>query len=207
MKPNEIFKLIQETSYNTSGKEVDWKIIVDEVDKVIRLIFQETTSKTDWITNFNFPVKIYKNQQHFFLVHRGYGKAWKSCNDEIVSAFLKAVEKFPDYKTQITGWSYGGGIAPFAAEDINFRTGKKIDEVMTFGAPRPLFGFFTKKHFKESAKKFIQYTFFYDFVTWLPFFYLRPNTKLMDKKNCWKVWRVFQTPKYHCAYGDEEYYC
>lgn len=28
----------------------------------------------------------------------------------------------------------------------------------------------------------------------------------IDKKNCWKLWRVFQTGKWHCAYGDAEYY-
>lgn len=206
MKPNELFNLIQDVSYNTSGLDVDWKIIVDEVDHVIRLLFQETTSKTDWKTNLNFPAKLYKAQQYFFLIHRGYGKAWKSCNEEITKAFIETTKKFPEYKTQIAGWSYGGAIAPLAAEDLYFRTGKKINEVMTFGAPRPLFGCITKSHFKKSAEKYTQYAFTYDFVTWLPFLYYRPNTTILDVKNCWKMWRVFQIVKYHCDYGNEKYY-
>lgn len=48
----------------------------------------------------------------------------------------------------------------------------------------------------------------YDFVTWcvpLPF-YMRCGNNIIDKKNCWKLWRVFHTGKWHCAYGDAEYY-
>lgn len=206
MKPNEIFNLIRTVEYKTSGIEVDWKVIVDEVDGVIRLLFEETTSKTDWKTNFNFPAKLYKNQEHFFFVHRGYGEAWKSCNDEVMNEFIDAKMRFPLYKTQICGWSYGGAMAVLAAEDYFYRTGLQVGELITFGAPRPIFGFFSWLHFKKSVHEAKQYCLSYDFVSWVPFFYSRINTKIVDKKNCWKLWRVFGIEKYHCSYGDEKYY-
>lgn len=206
MQPYEIFNLIRETSYITSGLEVDWKILIDKSDGIIRLLFEESNGKQDWITNLNFPVKPYKRQQNFFLVHRGFAKAWKSCNDEIMKAFIDAKMRFPLYKTQITGWSHGGGLAPLAAEDYQFRTGLKVDELITFGGPKIVFGFSSRKHFRESCRTIKNYGFTYDFVTWLPPFFLNLKTVIMDRKNCWKIWRVFQIVKYHCGYGNEIYY-
>lgn len=206
MKPNEIFDLIRETEFNTSGLQVDWKVIVDKVDGVIRLLFEESSGKQDWKTNLNFPAKLYKRQKYFFHVHGGYGKAWKSCNDEVMKAFIDAKMRFPLYETQIAGWSYGGAMAVLAAEDYKYRTGLKVDELMTFGAPKPLYGFFSWLHFRKSVKESKQYTLTYDFVTWVPPLYSRINTVIVDKKNCWKLWRVFNIEKYHCSYGDETYY-
>lgn len=206
MTPGKLFELIEDIEYHTSGLSVDWNVLVDEVDKTIRLVFQETTSKEDWKTNFSFPAKIYKEQEYIFLVHGGYGKAWKSCNDEVMESFIGATYDHPDYKTEITGWSYGGAMAVIAAEDYKYRTGKKVDELITFGAPKPIFGIISWIHFRKSVAKIKQYCLSYDFVSWLPPFFLRLNTKLVDKRNCWKLWRVFNIEKYHCSYGNEEYY-
>lgn len=207
MQPYEVFKMIRDVEYTTSGIDVDWTVKVDEVEKTVWLIFEESDGKQDWKTNLNFPAKLYKKQKHFFLLHRGYGKAWKSCNDEVMKAFITEVMKNPDYEIKVTGWSYGGAMALIAAEDFYFRTNIKVNELITFGAPRPLFGIITRHYFRKCAETFNQYSFSYDFVTWLPFFYSRANTRLMDKKNSWKLWRTFQTPKYHCSYGEKEYYC
>lgn len=207
MTPDQIFNLIRTTTYNRSGLEIDWKIIVDEVDGVIRLLFQETNGKQDWKTNLDFPVKPYKRQQKCFFIHRGFAKAWKSCNDEIMKAFIDAKMRFPLYKTQISGWSHGGGLAPLAAEDFKFRTGVKVDELITFGAPKIIFGIGSLVYFRKVAKTIHNYCFAYDFITWVPPFYCNVKKTLLDKKNCWKMWRVFQIVKYHCGYGEKEYYC
>lgn len=206
MTPDKIFELIKSVKYNTSGLSVEWKILIDEVDGVIRLLFQESESKEDWKINFDFPAKVYKRQKTFFLVHGGYKKAWKSCNDEIIKALIDAKLRFPLYKVQVVGWSYGGAMALLAAEDYKFRSGIPVTEIMTFGAPKPLWGILTWRHFKKSALKINQYSLTYDLVSWLPPLYLRLNTKIVDKKNCWKLWRVFNVEKYHCSYGNEEYY-
>lgn len=206
MKPNELFELIENSSYVKTGNSVDYRIIVDEVDEEIRLLFQETTDSIDWKTNLNFPIKLFKKNNSLLFIHKGYGDAWNSCHNEVVNKFLKAKTEFPHYKTQIAGWSYGGAMALLAAEDIYFRSGVKVDEIVTFGAPRPLFGIFTWNHFRKCAKKVYQYCLSYDFVSWLPFFYLRINTKIVDKKNAWKLWRVFDIAKYHTSYGNENYY-
>lgn len=208
MKPWELFKLIEDTEYISGGDDVQFAVKPVEEEKVIYLLFQESTSKRDWQVNLDFPVKVYKQQQKFFLVHRGWAKAWKSINDMVFTELLKVIQGKEDWKIIVAGWSYGGAMSLLAAEDYFFRFNKPVTEVITFGGPKPLFGFYTRHYFKKAAEKFYQYEFSYDFVTWcvpLPF-YMRCGNNIIDKKNCWKLWRVFQTGKWHCAYGDAEYY-
>ena len=83
MKPWELFKLIEDTEYISGGDDVQFAVKPVEEEKAIYLLFQESTSKRDWQVNLDFPVKVYKQQQKFFLVHRGWAKAWKSINDMV----------------------------------------------------------------------------------------------------------------------------
>ena len=129
MKYSELFKFIK--SFNgwiKIGDDVDYKVIVDDNGKIVYLLFKETDSKRDWRNNFAFTCVMYKNK--LMRIHRGYARAYLSCNDKIMSEFISKVKEHPDYTPVISGWSYGGAISILAAEDFNFRTrGQKSNNI------------------------------------------------------------------------------
>lgn len=192
MQPSDLFNLILSTSYSTAGDDVDYCIMYDPDENVIRLLFQGSISKRDWINDFRFPAKLYKNQEHWFLVHRGFGDAWQSARDKIITElteFILMIESSGDFDTpaakiQIAGHSMGGALALLAAEDFRYQFNRPADEVVTFGSPKPVFGILSKRHFKKSSKSWKQYRFMYDGVTWCPPFigYHNVTSNVIDKK-------------------------
>ena len=63
MKPWELFNLIKSIKheeYITSGDDVQWTVKVDDVEKAVMLIFEESCGNTDWKNNLNFPMILYK---------------------------------------------------------------------------------------------------------------------------------------------------
>lgn len=205
MKANELFDLIKSTDYTTSGNDVDWAIKVFHDEKRIRLLFEASASKTDWINNFRFPIKPYKQQENILWLQKGWATAWKSCNDEICVAVMNEIEKAPDYELEVCGWSYGGAMALIAAEDLGYRTGRHDLIVSTFGAPKPLFGRKTKEYVLSYIKEINQYSHRNDIVPMMPPLsgYKLGNKVKVEKK---KLFGIFQPNIYHCIYGDESLY-
>lgn len=188
--------------YNTSGDDVQWSISL--TDDGILLVFAESNSKIDWVNNFNFPVFPYRNQKNFMLVSKGWGNAWKSCNDEVMSKLIEMTEIFKSFpKVVISGFSYGGAIAQLAAEDFNFRTGKKAD-VITFGSPKPFFGFITRKHIRNSCNSIENYKYANDIVPLMPPFigWKNAGKKKVGKFN---IKEVFNPENSHLIYGKLDY--
>lgn len=77
MKPWELFSLIKSIKhdeYITSGNDVQWTVRVDDLAKVVRLIFEESCGKVDWKKDLNFPAKLYKKQESCIRAARGWGK-------------------------------------------------------------------------------------------------------------------------------------
>lgn len=208
MKPEEVFNLIKDSQYKTVGDNVDYCIYVNYEEERVYLIFEESHGKRDWQNNYNFPAKVYKNQKNWFLYHRGWGNAWKSCNDIIINELIDVVTIHPGFEIEVCGWSYGGAITPLAVEDFSFRTNLKVDYVETFGAPKGIFGLISKRRFRKCAENWKMYTLPYDLVTIAPPFpgYCRPKTTYVDKKNAWKLWRLFNPRKWHTSYDNSAYY-
>ena len=208
MKPYELYNLIKgikHTEYHTSGDDVQWIILVDSSEKVVRLIFEESAGKRDWQNNLNFPVKIYKKQKSCLKVARGWGDAYKSCNDEIMEELYKAYITKTDYQIDICGWSYGGAMSLLAAEDFYYRTGIKPN-VYTFGAPKPLFGSSTKKYVRSCICDIKQYAHVDDCVPLMPplIGYTRIVTNYIGGKR--NLIELFKPDIYHCIYGNKELY-
>ena len=208
MKPHELFNLIRSIhhdEYTTSGDDVQWTIRIDDAEKVVRLIFEESAGNRDWVNNLNFPVKIYKKQESCLMVARGWGDAYKSCNDEIMEAFYKACVAHSDYKVHICGWSYGGAMSLLAAEDFCYRTGIKPC-VYTFGAPKPLFGKKTERYVRSCIDDIKQYAHVNDCVPLMPplIGYTRVATDYVGGKR--KLFELFKPDIYHCIYGEESLY-
>ena len=205
MKPFELFELIIYTSYCKSGDDVDWAVKVFCDENVVRLLFEPSTTKRDWINNFNFPIKIYKKQESCLRVARGWGNAYKSCNDEIMEHFIKVCEVYPGYDIQIAGWSYGGAMAVIAAEDFYYRTGKKAS-VYTFGAPKPLWGRKCWRYVMSCVKDVKQYAHVNDCV---PLCVPLPGYKMLKKVKIGKgfnIFKLFKPDIYHLIYGNSELY-
>lgn len=205
-EPWNIFNMICSAKFNTSGDDVDWCVRVDDADRKVWLIFKESDSKKDWQNNFRFPVKVYKNQQSCLKVASGWGDAWKSCNDEVMEAFIKATKKYPEYFPVICGWSYGGAIALLALEDFHFRT-NKLAVLVTFGAPKPLWGRKTQDYVSSCCLIGRQYSHIDDLVTLLPPFpgYCRIATITCGSRKR-SLLKLFRPGIYHCIYGKEEIY-
>lgn len=216
MQPSDLFDLICSASYRTAGDDVDYCIVYDQEENTIRLLFQGSTSVRDWINDLRFPAKLYKNQKNWFLVHRGFGDAWQSARDEIMTNlhdFMMMIDSTGDLSTplariQIAGHSMGGALAQLAAEDFRYQFGRQVDEVVTFGCPKTLFGIISHRHFLKAAKNWKQYRFVADGVTWCPpfFGYSNVTSNVIDRKNAWKIWRVLRTPVWHMKYGDSSCY-
>jgi hypothetical protein len=205
-KPWEIFQMIRNTKYQTSGDDVDWAVHVDHDSHTVWLLFKETNSKRDWQNNFKFPAKVYKNQESCLKVASGWGSAWKSCNEIIMSAFIKALEEHTNYSPAISGWSYGGAIALLALEDFYYRK-KRFAHLITFGAPKPLWGKKTQEYVRGCGFIVKQYTHINDIVPLLPPFigYHRLNTELCGKGRR-SITKLIHPEIYHCEYGKEEIY-
>ena len=201
MNDKELFNVIKNTEYKKAGLDVDYAII--EKYGIIYLLFQQSKDKLDWKINFQFWAKPYKNQKNPMLIHRGFVKAWKSCNDVIMEELLEKIEDNPYKIVVIAGWSYGGAMALLAVEDFNFRTGKTA-ELVTFGAPKIIapFAFKTKKHLIQCVNRFLTPSKIYchksDIVPMIPPFYLALQKNKVGNFNL----KLFFTGKGHRVYGD-----
>lgn len=203
-KHNELFHMLEhEVEFKKIGLDVDYAIKRYDDEKILRLFFQGSRSKTDWLLNFNFPVKAYKKQQNKLKYHAGWIKAYKSANDEIMSEFVKEADTYQGYRIEIIGHSLGGALAVYAAEDFNFRTGKK-PVLITFGAPKAVFGKKTQKRLLDSCSEIHQYAHKDDLVPMIP-----PCYKHLNKISCGKKFSLIEFFKfvwYHTHYDEESYY-
>ena len=202
MTDSELFLTIKNCdNYKTAGDDVQYCILRNPIEKKVYLIFQETRSDYDWKVNLDFPCKPYKHQNKFYLVHRGYARTWKSCNDTIMEELISAWKLDTSVQIIICGWSYGGAMAQLAAEDFYYRTQHKPD-LTTFGSPKILYFYRTKKHFKNSCNEIKQYAQINDFTTWcvpFPFVHHIKKIKCGDK---FSLKKIFKTEYNHTHYNE-----
>lgn len=203
----DLFNLIKTTKdYKTAGDSVDYKVLVDDENHRIKLLFQCSHGDVDWKNNFDFPVKPYKEQENTLYYHRGFAKAYKSANDAIMSDLISAVSKNQEYVVEISGWSLGGAMAVLAAEDFNFRTGR-LSVLITFGSPKVCFGKKTKERIKNCCFLIRQFANVNDCVPDMPPF---PGYCHVDEVkigyDSWNLFRWLNPNKYHTAYGDLKQY-
>lgn len=204
MNLNDLFTLIYyNTEYSKTGLDVDYACFVSDEDKRVYLSFEGTKSKIDILTDINFPVKVYKNQESCIKAHGGFVKAWKSANDVVMNDFIKLCKKHPTYKPTIVGHSLGGGEACLAVEDFHYRT-KLHPDLITFGCPNVFFDKKSVKYVKSCCTYISQYAQRNDGVTVIPFFFKQLNRiKVGEKFNLFKM--IFNTKYYHRGYDKVKY--
>lgn len=163
------------------------------------LLFQGTASKTDVLTDIDFPVKVYKRQYSCIKAHGGFVSAWKSANDEVMKDFITTCGTVSEYSPTIVGHSLGGAMSLLACEDFYFRTGKKAD-VLTFGCPNVFWGNKSKQYVSSCCNTCVQYAQYNDFVPTVPLGYNQINKIKCGKKfNLFEF--TFKSIEYHLGYG------
>ena len=217
MKASELYKLIKESKYKKVGSDIDYTIAIGlEDDKTIYLLFEESSSWTDWRHNFAFTARWYKMYSNPKMkCHHGFADAYRSANDIIMQELLEEVAKHPDYKVVIAGWSFGGAMTLLAAEDFNYRTrsdkndvnsGKKAT-IYTFGGPKVAANEVTAAYITSCVTSFSkQFAHTQDIVTYMPplwyFHHVLPLIKVGPKLNPIKVFGLFNPFKYHTKYDE-----
>lgn len=202
MKQNELFSLIKHADYKTVGDDLDY--CVTEIGGRPALLFQGSMTWRDYVNDFKFARKLYKNQTSCMVVHGGFGRLWKSGNDQIVFDISQACLKHPGAKPIIAGWSLGGAIALLAAEDLFWRTGWKAD-VFTFGAPKVCGSKKTAEYIDQCCCA-VQYRQPNDLVPYLPLLpgFCHADSHWVGRR--FSLIEIFKVKKYHIGYGKGELY-
>lgn len=200
MNYSELFKELLKNNYTKYGEDVDVCFILKE--NKLFVFFQGSNSDVDWKNNFRFFAKMYKKQVSPMLVHKGFARAWKSCNDEVMEV-IKLFKQDVGEELQVffVGHSFGGAMALLASEDYYFRF-KDKPYVITFGAPKV---FATKKsveYVKSCVKEIKQFTHKSDIVTYMPPFYKHVKKVGLGK---FSLIGLFKPIIYHLIYDKEIY--
>ena len=141
-------------------------------DGKIYICFQGSTSKIDWLQNFNFIPKKYNG----IFYHCGMLKKWLAVKDDIIKLIGSDLAYF-------TGFSQGGGVAAIATVDL-IESGYRVDHGVTFGAPKTIFN-------KDKTNNIYAVIHNKDVVPMLPPFY--PKQRVLKKlQGRFKLWDVYK---------------
>ena len=201
MKPWELYKHIWNVEYVKSGFDFDWRIEVDDTEHKIRLLFAPSNSVKDWIVNIGGFTPVLKGG----LV---YCYGWKEVFDRtkwpILWEVVHELHEHKGYTVEISGHSYGGAEAINAAIELYKRMGIKAD-VITFGAPRPLFLLYSKIIARFCIRSITQYAHWSDIVTFCPPFLGYHNIKV-HRLGKFTLKGLFKPEVYHLSYGEPKVY-
>lgn len=153
--------------YEQVGDSVNYAFVKDTNRKILYIYFQGSNSITDWVRNFMFPAKPYKDMEVKYRVHRGFLAAWKEVEDIIIREVSKPVWK----QIVVVGYSHGAALAGLCHECVWFHRPdlrEKGLEGYGFEAPRFYAGFHVKKKLKERWKTFTVIRTNNDIVTHCP---------------------------------------
>lgn len=150
----------------------DWVsyAFVEEED-TLYIYFQGSNEINDWVANFLFKKRPYKDMGIPYRVHRGFLAAWKEVEDIVIA---KIKEGEPDFKWKhiiVVGYSHGGALAAFCHECAWFwRPDLREDGLVGYGfeAPRIFGGFYVPKKLKERWATFTVVRNNHDVVTYCP---------------------------------------
>ena len=136
----QLYQLFEECQsayeWQEQGNHVDYKYY--RIRNTLFIFFAGSNEKIDWIRNFAFKKKPYKEMSLEYKVHGGFLAAWKEVEDTIGSLIAdETIEKIV-----ICGYSHGGALAGFCHEYCWFhRPDLRVNGLVGYGfeAPR-MFG-------------------------------------------------------------------
>jgi hypothetical protein len=115
----------------TAGNETQYAITEDTCN--VYLAIQGSVEFEDWIYNFDFIAKPYRNMGDVWYTHRGFANCWKLARDQIVQEVL---DTLGNKRLVILGYSHGAAIALLAHEYFVYNG--YSPETYCFGCPRVL---------------------------------------------------------------------
>ena len=204
MKPWNLYKFQKTLSYNTNVADYDWCVKVINDEKTIYVCTQFSTSWKDWVVNFLFFLIPQVRQWYIYNTCLGWQTAFNSCKGLMMNEVLMAMNTFPDYKVVCLGHSYGGAGSVLVGIEIFFQTGIRPD-LVTFGAPKPLFSFITRYITRLFFNKVTQYAHWCDIVSYMPPLPGYWNVKVI-RLGKFSLKGLFDPTDYHQCYDDESLY-
>ena len=162
MKLSKLFhKCAYEVEYKEVGDDVNYAFEEDIKTHTLTIYFEGSNSITDWVRNFLFPSKPYKDMEISYRVHRGFLAAWKEVEDIIIAKIHEIDEPYLKcYKWKhiiVVGYSHGGALAGLCHECVWFWRPDLREEGLEgygFEAPRFYAGWHVKKELQERWKHF-----------------------------------------------------
>lgn len=173
MKLSKLFhKCAYEIHYEQIGDSVNYAFVEDTKTKTLEIYFQGSNSITDWVRNFLFGKKPYKDMEITYRVHRGFLSAWKTVEDTIIAKICEDDDNGYKWKhIIIVGYSHGGALAGFCHECVWFwRPDLRESGLEGYGfeAPRFYAGFRVRKELLQRWEHFTVIRTNNDIVTHCP---------------------------------------
>lgn len=123
-KLSELFhKCAYDVQYQTVGHDVNYAFEEDIKTHTLTIYFQGSSSVWDWVRNFLFKKKPYKDMEIPYRVHRGFLEAWKEVEDIIIEKIMEIDQPLLCLKWKhiiVVGYSHGGALAAFCHECVWF---------------------------------------------------------------------------------------
>ena len=200
------YDIIHTTDYKVVGEDVNYKVFTNDETKEVVLQFQETTSRTDWINNFDILPWPLRLCDKIVWTTRGYARAYRSAWSQPLSEFIAEALDHPGYKKVIRGWSLGSAMAKIAARHYVISKAKKqdgdiLDELTTYGDVKCWVNPFTQ--YDKRISKCHEYGTINDLVTWcVPFFSRDRRCKVGDR---FSFEKLLETDYWHTHYHEYDY--
>jgi hypothetical protein len=172
---SEIFNSVLDAEYTHLEKETASYWYAKE-GNTLTIRFEWSNGKTDWLNNFDFPAKPYRDMGDKWYAHRGFLKVWKAIEPHLASAIKDLDIEVID----IAGYSHGAAIALLCHEYCKYN---RVDCKVTgvgYGCPRVIWGFL-KTPVKRRFEGFTVVRNKRDMVTHVPpaiFGFRHPNSLL-----------------------------
>lgn len=150
--------------YSQVGNSVNYAFV--EEGTILYIYFQGSNSTTDWIRNFLFAKRPYKDMEVPYRVHRGFLAAWKEVEDLVIEKIRN-----PKWTKIITiGYSHGGALAGLCHECVWFWRPDLRDVIEGYGfeAPRFYASWKVREDLKERWARFLVIRDNNDIVTHCP---------------------------------------
>ena len=145
-----LFKRCLSADYNHTAEGGDYAIQIE--GDTLYILFEWSDGKEDWINNFDFPVKPYKETNWY--CHRGFLKVWKAMRVEIESNVADILSNEDIKNITCIGYSHGAALSVLCTEDMEYWWGSQCKvNGYGFGAPRVLWGI-VPKAVKERLRSF-----------------------------------------------------
>lgn len=125
---------VQYTTVPDSKASFYYKVVGNR----LYIFFEGSNGIVDWINNFDFPAKAYREMADKWYVHKGFLRVWKSAREYLKSEILNPKVK----EIVITGYSHGAALALLCHEFCVFNRPDIAENIRGygFGCPRVVFG-------------------------------------------------------------------